>query len=105
LISAYIHVGTVLRDGLGFVVGELTPDRNENMQAMKDAGETGMEIHVVVISRGFDCGDPQPAETEFWTSYNVLWVEWADGIACRNGLGRIKRRAWDALDVENITWF
>lgn len=34
--------------------------------------------------------------------YNVLWIEWKDGIAYRKGLGRIAKGAWESLDLEWI---
>jgi hypothetical protein len=30
---------------------------------------------------------------KYWY-YNVLWVEWKDGIAYRKGCGRVMKSAW-----------
>jgi hypothetical protein len=34
--------------------------------------------------------------------YNVLWVEWTDGIAYRKGLGRVFKEVWHEQDLEDI---
>ncbi|KAF2824834.1 hypothetical protein CC86DRAFT_420065 [Ophiobolus disseminans] len=34
--------------------------------------------------------------------YNVLWVEWKDGIAYRKALGRVYKEAWEAQTFEEI---
>jgi hypothetical protein len=34
--------------------------------------------------------------------YNVLWIEWEDGVAYRKAVGTILRDAWDAADTEEV---
>jgi len=34
--------------------------------------------------------------------YNVLWIEWTDGIAYRKGVGFVTKAAWEAADRELI---
>jgi hypothetical protein len=34
--------------------------------------------------------------------YNVLWIEWEDGIAYRKALGRVFQDFWDSEDTEEI---
>ena len=34
--------------------------------------------------------------------YNVLWVEWLDGVAYRRALGRVFEKFWDESDTEEI---
>jgi len=34
--------------------------------------------------------------------YNVLWIEWTDGIAYRKGVGFVTKEAWEAADRELI---
>lgn len=34
--------------------------------------------------------------------YNVLWIEWVDGIAYRKGLGRVEKSGWESADTEEI---
>jgi hypothetical protein len=38
-------------------------------------------------------GDPWTAES--YEFYNVLWIEWEDGIAYRKALGKVKKDVWD----------
>ena len=35
--------------------------------------------------------------------YNVLWIEWVDGIAYRKALGRVEKTAWDAAATKIIS--
>ncbi|KAL2197040.1 heterokaryon incompatibility [Corynascus similis CBS 632.67] len=35
-------------------------------------------------------------------TYNVLWIDWEDGIAYRKGTGRILKSAWEARETERI---
>lgn len=37
---------------------------------------------------------------EIYKFYNVLWIEWEDGIAYRKALGRVFKEAWDRQDLE-----
>jgi len=32
--------------------------------------------------------------------YNVLWVEWDDGVAHRKAYGRVEKGAWQAQKLE-----
>jgi hypothetical protein len=41
-------------------------------------------------------------EGERYEFYNVLWVKWINGIAYRNGLGRVFKAAWDCQQPEEI---
>lgn len=34
--------------------------------------------------------------------YNVLFIEWKDGIAYRKALGRVSKIAWEAADKESV---
>lgn len=34
--------------------------------------------------------------------YNVLWIEWEEGIAYRRGIGRIEAQAWERQHLEHI---
>jgi hypothetical protein len=34
--------------------------------------------------------------------YNVLWIEWIDGIAYRRAVGQVTKEAWQAGDRELI---
>lgn len=83
-------------------MGELDEDWIEDQERISAAETSGIGIDVVAISRGFDFPDPQPIETETWTFYNILWVYWKDGVAYRKGVGRVKRKAWEALERKDV---
>jgi hypothetical protein len=34
--------------------------------------------------------------------YNVLWIKWLDGIAYRQGIGRVARSAWERQNLQQI---
>lgn len=37
---------------------------------------------------------------ERYEYYNVLWIEWEDGIAYRKGVGRVEKGMWEAQPLE-----
>ncbi|CAN9172676.1 unnamed protein product [Alternaria alternata] len=37
-----------------------------------------------------------------WDLYNVLWIEWTDGVAYRKAVGQVTKAAWEAADRELI---
>lgn len=45
---------------------------------------------------------PKKREGEKYEYYNVLWVEWRDGIAYRKALGHVMKEAWEAQPLEWI---
>lgn len=45
---------------------------------------------------------PKKPKGSLYEFYNVLWVEWMDGIAYRRAYGRVMKDAWEALDREDI---
>jgi Heterokaryon incompatibility protein (HET) len=75
----------------------------------------GAELDLVAISRG-----SLPKDYHLWMDidkfeapfrfahgvtyefYNVLWVKWVEGVAYRNGLGRVSKAAWDSQPLEEI---
>ncbi|KAE9982747.1 hypothetical protein BLS_005489 [Venturia inaequalis] len=51
-------------------------------------------------------GEQDPEDTvlvEFKEWYNVLWVEWVDGVAYRRCFGQILKDVWEALELEPIS--
>jgi hypothetical protein len=42
----------------------------------------------------------RPKAAEKYEFYNVLWVEWLNGIAYRKAIGRVMKSAWEAQDLE-----
>ncbi|KAK8004717.1 heterokaryon incompatibility protein [Apiospora arundinis] len=96
-------VSVVLQDQDGAVVGELCPDSQVELESIWDAHPLAIPVDVVVISRGLHFCEPQLVEKETWSFYNVLWVEWVDGIAYRKGVGRVNRSAWERLKKDEIS--
>jgi hypothetical protein len=43
---------------------------------------------------------PELKGKELYEFYNVLWIEWEDGIAYRKTLGRVMKEAWERQDLE-----
>ncbi len=45
---------------------------------------------------------PKSPKGNKYEFYNVLWVEWEEGIAYRKGCGRVMKSAWEAQNLEWI---
>jgi hypothetical protein len=73
--------------------GRLWPD-----EAPEENGAT-MRTELVAISMKYraDGGERwgRPHGEEEAQLYNVLWIEWIDGIAYRKGVGEVDREAWE----------
>jgi hypothetical protein len=107
-----------IRNSQGYWVGVLqlqTPLPHKNSDNSIHSEEmTACEL--VAISAGYAIGGlssiamvewrlqepPSVSDGERYEYYNVLWVEWRDGIAYRKGLGRVVKSAWEAQDLEWI---
>ncbi|KAM5353558.1 hypothetical protein ACJ41O_000208 [Fusarium nematophilum] len=98
-----LGVTCVLKDEDGEDVGELGPDSKEDKERIWEGGPLGTQIEVVAISKGLHFPDPQVVKKETWSFYNVLWVEWEDGIARRRGIGRVRRSVWERLEKEDVS--
>jgi hypothetical protein len=46
--------------------------------------------------------EERPKSAERYEFYNVLWIEWKDGIAYRKGVGRVEKSMWEAQPLEWI---
>jgi hypothetical protein len=74
----------------------------------------GESRELVAISRGYaynciaDLGltewdlEERPKSTKKYEFYNVLWIEWIDGIAYRKGIGRVMQGVWESQALESI---
>lgn len=97
----------------GLEVGKLRlhyEDQREGFSREGTDGIPGKVVELVAIYRSwrreriFDeerrcfasLGDP-------WESYQVLWVEWKDGVAYRLAGGYVRRESWEELDLEDIS--
>jgi hypothetical protein len=82
-----------------------------------------MRCELIAISRGVFYGQPGKYEKAdrawlserrladkhrfgpvggFYEFYNVLWIEWHDGIAYRKALGRVEKKMWERQRRETI---
>ncbi|KAK4198322.1 heterokaryon incompatibility protein-domain-containing protein [Triangularia verruculosa] len=110
LYEAFQNLPPVLRDVRGQEVGEIRPHSKEDNHLInswrdeKGEGENaiGYPCDIVAISRGYDLNFPVPPTQEYYTFYNVLWVEWNHGVAYRRGVGRVKRSAWENMKTEDV---
>ncbi|KAJ3548933.1 hypothetical protein NM208_g754 [Fusarium decemcellulare] len=98
-----LAVSVVLRNAEGEDVGELCVDMRGDLEPFWNDDQPPISIELVALSRGLHFLHPQPAEMETWSFYNVLWVEWEDGITYRKGVGRVRRSAWEGLEKEEIS--
>jgi hypothetical protein len=112
------HAAFSIRDSKGNWVGALrsqTPLLHESSKYSRDSQEmTACEL--VAMSAGYAIEGLDASAIDEWhveerlkgspgekyEYYNVLWVEWKDGIAYRKGLGRVMKSAWEAQDLEWI---
>ena len=74
----------------------------------------GHLLELVAISRGyalhrvscpgldeFDLGE-RPRDSDRYEYYNVLWIKWDNGVACRHGLGRVLKSIWESQSLEIV---
>ncbi|KAN0095123.1 HET domain containing protein [Hyaloscypha variabilis] len=107
-----------IRDRLGTWIGALRLQTRLPIKTSDDSrdSEAMIACELVAISAGYaiegarayalDEWDfkerPKASKGEKYEFYNVLWVEWKDGIAYRKALGRVMKSAWEAQDLEWI---
>jgi hypothetical protein len=92
-----------LRDHTGADAGFL---KLHNRSHLCTQGAQG-SYELVAISQGYAFGPtgrgkPSPTPMEPYDFYNVLWVEWIDGIAFGKGLGRVFKDVWDRQEREDV---
>jgi hypothetical protein len=99
-----------IRTNSGTWAGCLKPDQDapESWPQISDTCE------LAVISEGFAYNDNHEERMDEWTweesprsgdkyeFYNVMWISWIDGIAYRNGLGRVPKEVWKEAEPETI---
>lgn len=44
----------------------------------------------------------EPLGGEMPQSYNVLWVEWIDGVAYRKGIGEVRKGVWESQERQQV---
>lgn len=106
--SLYISI----QDASGDAVGELQLHDHDQLKRLVGASagiELGAQVEVVAINRMRTIGNTFIEEEKRrglpqWTrdGYTVLWVEWIEGVAYRNGVGSIEKSRWEKLDLEEV---
>ncbi|KAM0546001.1 hypothetical protein ACHAPJ_011113 [Fusarium lateritium] len=96
-------VSILLQDDEGEDVGELSANMQDDYERAWDKNQPPMSVEVVAVSRGMSFPCPQPVEKESWNFYNVLWVEWEGEVACRKGVGKVTRTAWERLEKKDVS--
>jgi hypothetical protein len=68
--------------------------------------EAQNSYELVAISRGRPFFTPEYKSPRKITKqseyYNVLWVEWIDGITYRRGFGRVFKHIWEEQKLEDV---
>ncbi|KAI9170785.1 hypothetical protein HJFPF1_00258 [Paramyrothecium foliicola] len=71
-----------------------------------DEGDQDVVVELVAISMKYKAKGLerfiQPLGEEVPQIYNVLWVDWIDGIAYRKGIGEVDRVEWERQQLEHI---
>ncbi|KAK1566080.1 heterokaryon incompatibility protein [Colletotrichum navitas] len=81
-----------------------------------DPLKSPVKVQLIAISQGFipnnlEYGasdfveytiEERPKHGQRYEFYNVMWISWRDGIAYREGLGRVCKEIWDALKAPTI---
>lgn len=82
-----------------------------------DPAKSPVELQLIAISRGFIANglesyvareipeyvlEERPKAGEKYEFYNIMWISWRNGIAYREGLGRVHKDKWDSLQVSSI---
>lgn len=117
-IPGYEKGEIVIRDKSGRWAGCLILqyhlDFDETGHSMEENLNVGDALELVAISQGFAYNDwvehhlcewhheERPRSGEKYEWYNVLWVDWHDGIAKRNAVGRIHKAMWEDQALEVI---
>lgn len=101
-----------IHDVSGDAVGELQLHDHDQLKRLVDASantELGSQVELVVINRTWTIGNTFIEEEQRrglpqWTreEYTVLWIEWTEGVAYRNGVGSIEKSRWEKLDLEEV---
>jgi hypothetical protein len=91
----------------GFIrLNEFSEDTEQDFRPLQ--WPMGTRCDLVAISEGSNSSPPDPMVDlhgdwpylkEF---YNVLWIEWVDGIAYRKALGKVAKNVWDSHPEEWI---
>ena len=116
-ISGSWLVCVPIRDTNGAWVGILRMPNEETLTSIRpEKVGTNVEsppLEFIALSRGYADGsrkeepgldewllEERPTTTALYEFYNVMWIEWENGIAYRRALGRILRDVWESQKLE-----
>ena len=97
----------------GRSIGELHLHNQEQLEhfpktVVNDA--PGMQIELIAIYRSRKYAKTFDRKQNRYTyphtvteSYQVLWVEWVDGVAYRLASGHVEKADWEGLDLEDVS--
>lgn len=104
-----------LRKGAGSaIVGTLHLHNDEQWQLWPEVEKDdqlpqGLEVELVAISRKITYKKTFNEELQRYNHpllrqehYNVLWLEWADGVAYRKAVGQVERTTWEGMQRQKI---
>jgi Heterokaryon incompatibility protein (HET) len=115
--SGNLYSNTSIRNNQGTWIGELrlhgNKISNQSLSQRPSNSEIGESCELVAISQGYFYEKwklslftidewrhkERPRESEKYEFYNVLWVEWQDGIAYRKACGRVIKSAWECQEL------
>jgi hypothetical protein len=91
-------------------IGQLHAHNREQVEYFPTdkTDESPRRIELVAISRSRVYGRVYDIHKHFWRPdyfserYNVLWVEWKDGVAYRLASGYVEKAAWEKLDLKDV---
>ncbi|PVH84252.1 hypothetical protein DL98DRAFT_528668 [Cadophora sp. DSE1049] len=116
------HNNVILRSISGAWAGILTLHHNPRKHLISwdlskdEAAQIPSACQLVAISTGYAIEGEGACDMDEWDYterpraskgskyefYNMLWVEWKDGIAYRKGCGRVMKKAWEEEEREWI---
>ena len=89
-----------LLDNYGKLAGSIQLHDNTLVTALNNPSfDDSSELELVSISAGAATYETSPNVDKF---YNVLFIEWKEGVAYRKGLGRVSKEAWERQATEWI---
>lgn len=104
-----------LRDAHGFWAGWLGDNSWNDLTLRQRLSSNVFTRELIEISAGsasnsWDESDylqewndaGRPKQGDLYEFYNVLWIEWKDGVAYRKALGRVLKDVWDQEATETV---
>ncbi|KAH8676521.1 heterokaryon incompatibility protein-domain-containing protein [Tricladium varicosporioides] len=86
----------------------------EEIDKQEDTSKRREKIELIKVSEGSENNYEARKNSNTWMPesalgdlvrvefVNVLWIEWADGIAYRKGVGKVLKAMWEQLSLEEV---